>query len=300
MVGLGAFTSIVTLGGRAVRDEGVPVTTGNSYAAVASAEAARKAVALAENRDDGPPNTAILGATGAIGRAMALMLAEDVGRLTLVGNPNSSSSHVRERLLARAADLVDFIAARHAEGMSFKPDTLAARLLDLSAVPQGRSDRPARTHRLAGSDAGDEVGRARSPTGCHGDQRRRHFDRTGRPSATRRRLRRVAARQREPTSHSRPARRPRHRRGHYRGPGRFSPESVWAWPRLGLRLHGGNDDAHSGRTPAQYQHRNGLVARNPAPAAIARGPVWLRSRSAAQLRAAGGAIRRPGGYPALA
>ena len=104
IVGLGAFTSVVTLGGRAVTDEGVPVTTGNSYAAVASAEAARKALALAGNRQaDSPPNTAILGATGAIGRAMALLLAEDVGRLTLVGNPTSSSSRVRERLLARAA-----------------------------------------------------------------------------------------------------------------------------------------------------------------------------------------------------
>jgi predicted amino acid dehydrogenase len=136
MVGLGAFTSIVTLGGRAVTDEGVPVTTGNSYAAVASAEAARKAVALSGNREDSPPNTAILGATGAIGRAMALMLAEDVGRLTLVGNPNSSSSHVRERLLARAADVIDFVAARNAAGMNFKRNTFASRLLDYLPCPR--------------------------------------------------------------------------------------------------------------------------------------------------------------------
>ncbi len=136
MVGLGAFTSVVTLGGRAVMNEGVPVTTGNSYAAVASAEAARKAVALAGNREDSPLNAAILGATGAIGRAMALMLAEDVGRLTLVGNPDSSSSHVRERLLARAADLVDFVAARHAEGMSFKPGSFAARLITYLSRPR--------------------------------------------------------------------------------------------------------------------------------------------------------------------
>ncbi len=136
MVGLGAFTSIVTLGGRAVAGEGVPVTTGNSYAAVASAEAARKAVAIAGNREDGPPNTAVLGATGAIGRAMALMLAGDVGRLTLVGNPKSSSGHVRERLLARAADLVGFVAGRAAEGVNFKPDTFAARLLDYLPCPK--------------------------------------------------------------------------------------------------------------------------------------------------------------------
>ena len=136
MVGLGAFTSIVTLGGRAVMDEGVPITTGNSYAAVSSAEAARKALALAGNRGDCPPNAAILGATGAIGRAMALLLAEDVGRLTLVGNPDSSSCRVRERLLKRAADVVDFVAARHAEGINFKPGTFAAKLLSLLPCPR--------------------------------------------------------------------------------------------------------------------------------------------------------------------
>jgi acetylornithine/succinyldiaminopimelate/putrescine aminotransferase/predicted amino acid dehydrogenase len=147
MIGLGAFTSVVTLGGRALTDEGVPVTTGNSYAAVASADAARKALALAGNREDRPPSTAIIGATGAIGRAMALMLAEDVGRLILVGNPDSSSSRVRERLLARAADVVDFVTARHAEGTSFKPGTFAARLLTM--LPCAREEVIARLERTA-------------------------------------------------------------------------------------------------------------------------------------------------------
>ncbi len=132
LVGLGAFTSVVTLGGRVVADEGVPVTTGNSYAAVASAEAALRAIALSGGHAESPPSTAIVGATGAIGRAMALLLAGEVGQLTLVGNPKSSSCHVRQRLLARAADLVDFIAARHGEGSEFKPNTFAARLLECS------------------------------------------------------------------------------------------------------------------------------------------------------------------------
>ena len=135
MIGLGDFTSVVTLGGRAVTGEGVPVTTGNSYAAVAAAEAARKALSIAGNRDARPPDAAILGATGAIGRAMALLLAEDVGRLTLVGNPDSSVSHVRDRLLARAADVIHFVSARHAEGMNFEPDTFAARLLSCLPCP---------------------------------------------------------------------------------------------------------------------------------------------------------------------
>ena len=136
MVGLGAFTSVVTLGGRLLTDEGVPVTTGNSYAAVASAEAALKALALSGFPGDSPPNTAILGATGAIGRAMALLLAEHVGRITLVGNPDSSSGHVRERLLARAADLVNFLVARRAGGVNFKPGTFADRLLRYLPCPK--------------------------------------------------------------------------------------------------------------------------------------------------------------------
>jgi len=128
MVGLGAFTSVVTLGGKAVAEEGVPVTTGNSYTAVASAEATRKALALVGELDQ-LPAAAIVGATGAIGRAMALLLAEDVSRLLLVGNPDSSSKQVRERLLARAGDVVRFVAARHAEGAAFKAGSLAAKLL---------------------------------------------------------------------------------------------------------------------------------------------------------------------------
>src|SRR5581483_97032 len=76
MVGLGAYTSIVTVGGRAVADEGVPITTGNSYTAVASAEAVRWALDRGAKRRRLPPTAAIVGATGAIGRAMALLLAE--------------------------------------------------------------------------------------------------------------------------------------------------------------------------------------------------------------------------------
>jgi acetylornithine/succinyldiaminopimelate/putrescine aminotransferase/predicted amino acid dehydrogenase len=140
LVGLGAFTSVVTLGGRAVADDGVPVTTGNSYTAVASAEATRKALALVSRGDEGPPPAAIIGATGAIGRALALLLAEDVSRLILVGNPDSSAKYVRERLLATAGDVVRFVSARHAEGASFRRGTFAAQvvahLAGASSVPE--------------------------------------------------------------------------------------------------------------------------------------------------------------------
>ncbi len=50
LVGLGAFTSIVTRGGLDVSRDGIPVTTGNSFTAVASAQAA--AMALAASGED--------------------------------------------------------------------------------------------------------------------------------------------------------------------------------------------------------------------------------------------------------
>ncbi len=143
MVGLGAFTSIVTVGGLTVADEGVPITSGNSYTAVASAEAIRKALALVGERES-TPTAAVVGATGAIGRAMAMLLAEDVGRLILVGNPDSTSRQVRNRLLKRAGDVVRFVAARHADGAVFKPGSLAAEVLRHPGPPAAADEVVAR------------------------------------------------------------------------------------------------------------------------------------------------------------
>ena len=147
IVGLGAFTSIVTVGGRAIADEGVPITTGNSYTAVASAEATFKALARVATRCSSPPTAAIVGATGAIGRAMALLLAEDMGRLILVGNPDSPSVDVRERLRERACDVIRFVAARHAEGVTFRPGTFAAEVLAGSAARFANTKKISNSHK---------------------------------------------------------------------------------------------------------------------------------------------------------
>jgi acetylornithine/succinyldiaminopimelate/putrescine aminotransferase/predicted amino acid dehydrogenase len=130
MVGLGAFTSVVTRGGLDISREGVPITTGNSFTAVSSAQAialAMKALGLGF----GPHlNAAIVGATGAIGRAMALLLAEDVGRLVLIGNPDRAFEVTRRRLLSVAADVCRHLAARSREGDRFGHGSLGSRLLD--------------------------------------------------------------------------------------------------------------------------------------------------------------------------
>jgi acetylornithine/succinyldiaminopimelate/putrescine aminotransferase/predicted amino acid dehydrogenase/acyl carrier protein len=133
IVGLGAFTSIVTQGGLAVRDLGVAVTSGNSYTVVAAHDVMMRA--LASRRSAGQGCTvAVMGAGGAIGRAVSILLAEDADRLILVGNPQRSAAHVRARLLDVAA-----AACRHVlEGASRgtpAPGSLAARILAAPRLP---------------------------------------------------------------------------------------------------------------------------------------------------------------------
>jgi predicted amino acid dehydrogenase len=129
LIGLGAFTSVVTRGGLDVSREGVAVTTGNSYTAVSAAQAVAMGM-KALGTGFGPHlSAAIVGGTGAIGRAMALLLAEDVGRLVLIGNPDRAVEVSRRRLLAVAGDVCRHLAVRYHEGHRFAHGSLGSRVL---------------------------------------------------------------------------------------------------------------------------------------------------------------------------
>ncbi len=101
-VGLGAFTSIVTRGGETATGRGAPITSGNTLTTVSAVTsirqmAQRTGIALET------AHVVVVGASGAIGRLAALMLARDAGRLTLVGNAANPFS---PSLMARTADEV--------------------------------------------------------------------------------------------------------------------------------------------------------------------------------------------------
>jgi acetylornithine/succinyldiaminopimelate/putrescine aminotransferase/predicted amino acid dehydrogenase len=101
-VGLGAFTSIVTRGGETVTGRGPAITSGNTLTTVAAVEsleavARRTGVRLAE------AHVVVVGASGAIGRLAAMMLARRAGQVTLVGN---AANPFAPRLLARVAEEV--------------------------------------------------------------------------------------------------------------------------------------------------------------------------------------------------
>lgn len=138
IVGLGAYTSVVTRGGLHLRNPGVPITTGNSYTVVSAVDSVYKAVTeLGTNLNEA--TIAVVGATGAIGRATAILLAEEVSRLLLIGNP-ARPEQSRKRLIKVAADVCRYLAQLAHDGKAFRMGTIGQAMVDLGPVPAPDAD----------------------------------------------------------------------------------------------------------------------------------------------------------------
>lgn len=115
IIGLGALTSVVTRGGRGVLGRQVAITSGNSYTTLMAMEALgqgarRMQINLEQARG------AVVGATGSIGRACAMMLSEQISYITLLGNPAHVKSSMN-RLNSLAADLMGLAWQRRQMGV---------------------------------------------------------------------------------------------------------------------------------------------------------------------------------------
>lgn len=144
-VGLGAFTSIVTRGGETVTGSGVPITSGNTLTTVAAVQAVtqmsrRTGICLEE------AHVVVVGASGAIGRLGAMLLARRVGSMTLVGNARNPFA---PRLLSKVADdILSSLAAGHTD--AWKPGRLARSVprpgpdnaIHFPAVSNAQQERP--------------------------------------------------------------------------------------------------------------------------------------------------------------
>jgi len=105
ILGLGAYTSVVGDAGKTIADRlDVPVTNGDSYTVAIAVEAVQEAA-----REMAIPmreaTVAVVGATGAIGRACAQLFAGDCARLTLVGRRLDALNEVRELCEGQLADV---------------------------------------------------------------------------------------------------------------------------------------------------------------------------------------------------
>lgn len=133
IVGLGAYTSVVTKGGTRLRNCGVPITTGNSYTVLAAAEAVLSAAEGVGLRLE-DLTLAVVGATGAIGRATAILLAERLPRLVLVGNPERPVQ-ARKRLLRITSEIARHLAGQLQQGVQFAPQTIGAAMAAMDHLP---------------------------------------------------------------------------------------------------------------------------------------------------------------------
>jgi predicted amino acid dehydrogenase len=130
IVGLGALTSVVTRGGRSVTGRNVAITSGNSFTTLMAIEA----LFLGAEKMYIDPISAsggVVGATGSIGRACALMMSEKLSQITLFGNPkHPTSSNIRLNSLAQ--DIFHYARVRmnsnQSEGMSLWLSRLCAIL----------------------------------------------------------------------------------------------------------------------------------------------------------------------------
>jgi acetylornithine/succinyldiaminopimelate/putrescine aminotransferase/predicted amino acid dehydrogenase/acyl carrier protein len=118
IVGLGAYTSVVSGGGAQLLDAGVALTSGNSYTVVAGIEALDSAMQRA-GRQWPESRACVVGAAGAIGACMAVLLARRTGQLVLVGNPAHEPAIGRARLLAVARTIV--LQAAHPDDKADEP-----------------------------------------------------------------------------------------------------------------------------------------------------------------------------------
>jgi acetylornithine/succinyldiaminopimelate/putrescine aminotransferase/predicted amino acid dehydrogenase/acyl carrier protein len=135
IVGLGAYTSVVTGGGAHVADCGVPVTSGNSYTVAASLRAIEEAVECSGQRWGDMP-AAVVGAAGAIGSCMAALLATKVPRLILVGNPAHPARQGRERLLEVVRRVRQHVLDRNEGGAPFAAGSLASEIVREAELPE--------------------------------------------------------------------------------------------------------------------------------------------------------------------
>lgn len=124
LIGLGAYTSIVTRSGLYLKNGELPaLTTGNSYTVIAGKQSISSVL---NQRDVNLSDTcvAVLGAAGSIGRAMSLLLAKDVGRLLLIGNP-AHPAESRNRLLQVAGEILRSLWELRLQGAEFSFNSLA-------------------------------------------------------------------------------------------------------------------------------------------------------------------------------
>lgn len=133
IVGLGAYTSVISAGGLYLKDDGIPLTTGNSYTVVAAIDA----VASAMERLQIQPQyavAAVVGAAGSIGKGAAVLLSEEVSRLVLIGNPSNRGVSL-QKLYAVAGEIYKHLCGLAQQERGFKTGSIGFGMHQWKSLP---------------------------------------------------------------------------------------------------------------------------------------------------------------------
>jgi fatty aldehyde-generating acyl-ACP reductase len=102
ILGLGAFTSVIGDAGVTIANSlEIPVTTGDSYTVAMAVQAIREAAVVMDIKMQ-DATVAIVGATGAIGRVCAELVAGEAARTLLVARDEKKLEALRDRLKVHA------------------------------------------------------------------------------------------------------------------------------------------------------------------------------------------------------
>ncbi|CAN5482505.1 aminotransferase class III-fold pyridoxal phosphate-dependent enzyme [soil metagenome] len=138
LVGLGAYTSVVTQGGTRVTKYGVPVTTGNTYTVITAllgVEYAAAQTGLPLSR----AHMVVIGTTGMIGSSLVDAFLGRTARLTLIGNPARPDTTRRRMISHLCATLKGEV-----HGDTEREDWFAADLQAGELLRQGQYEELAR------------------------------------------------------------------------------------------------------------------------------------------------------------
>jgi len=106
VVGLGAYTSVISKSGVSVSDHNLPITTGNAYTALVSTDAIRQ-ICHSQGRLLKDLHIGVVGAGGSVGRLALLDIAPECKSVSLIGS--SASSKSLSKLRAVAGELISNI-----------------------------------------------------------------------------------------------------------------------------------------------------------------------------------------------
>jgi fatty aldehyde-generating acyl-ACP reductase len=102
ILGLGAFTSVIGDAGVTIANAlDVPVTTGDSYTVAMAVQAIRDAAKVMDIKL-ADATVAVVGATGAIGRVCAELLAGEAARTLIIARDESKLTALRDRLATKS------------------------------------------------------------------------------------------------------------------------------------------------------------------------------------------------------